>query len=149
MIGWLNNTYNDQEVCNVHENSGVGQPTDFAQAANDTRDHADAKNDDHDRREADMSLGDLRDVGRFTENQNGYSQKLLERLRDVDEVTRAFAEETEEGVAVTHHGVARRVKIHEDFPDGPARECRKNSEDKIKCDTGAVSNTRKNKAEKG
>jgi hypothetical protein len=49
MIGWLNNTYNDQEVCNVHENRGVGQPTDFAQAADDTRNHADAKNDDHDR----------------------------------------------------------------------------------------------------
>jgi hypothetical protein len=74
-----------------------------------------------------MSLRDLRNVGRFTENQNGDRQKLLERLRDVDEVTRAFAEEAEEGVAVTHHWVARRVEIHEDFPDGPAREGGENS----------------------
>jgi hypothetical protein len=149
VLGWLNDTYNNQKVGNVHENRGVGQPTDFAQAANDTRNHADAKNDNHDCREADMSLGDLRDVGRFAQNQNGYSQKLLKRLRDVDEVTRAFAEETEEGVAVTHHGVARRVEIHEDFPDGPAGEGGEDAEDEVECDTGAVSDTGEDEAGTG
>lgn len=93
-----------------------------------------------------MSLGDLRDVGRFTQDQNSYRQKLLERLRNVDEVTRAFAEETEEGIAVTHHGVARRVEIHEDFPNGPAGEGSENTEDEVQRDTGAVSDTGEDEA---
>lgn len=93
-----------------------------------------------------MSLGDLRNVGRFTQDQNGYREELLQRLGDVDEVARAFAEEAEEGVAVTHHGVARRIEIEVDFPDGPAGEGGEDSEDQVQCHTGAVSDTGEDEA---
>ena len=93
-----------------------------------------------------MSLGDLRNVGRFTQDQNGYREELLQRLGDVDEVTRAFAEEAEEGVAVTHHWVARRIEVQVDFPDGPAGESGEDSEDDVQCDTGAVSDAGEDEA---
>lgn len=138
--------HDDQEVGNVHEDGCIGQPTDLLQAADDTRDHADAENDDHDCREANMSLGDLRDVGRFTQDQNGYREELLERLCDVDEVTGAFAKESEEGVAVTHHWVTGRIEVQVDFPDGPTGESGEDTEDKVQSDTSAVSDTRENEA---
>jgi hypothetical protein len=78
-----------------------------------------------------MSLGDLRDVCRFAQDQHSYRQELLQRLGDVDEVTRAFAEKSEEGVAVTHHWVARRIEIKVDFPDGPAGEGGEDSENEV------------------
>jgi hypothetical protein len=78
-----------------------------------------------------MPLGDLRDIGRFAKDQNGYREELLQRLGDVDEVTRAFAEKSEEGVAVTHHWVARRIEIKVDFPDGPAGEGGEDSENEV------------------
>jgi hypothetical protein len=139
----------DQKVCNIHENRRVGKPTNFLQAANGTRNHADSKNNDHDSREADVSLGDLRDVGRFAQNQDGYGQELLERLCDVDEVTGAFAEEAEEGIAVAHHWVARRVEVQEDFPDGPAGEGGEDAENEVQGDTGAVSDTGEDEARAG
>ena len=90
-----------------------------------------------------MSLGDLRNVGRFTQDQNGYREELLQRLGDVDEVARAFAEEAEEGVAVTHHGVARRVEFKVDFPDAPSRESSESTEDEVEGNTSAVADTSK------
>ena len=78
-----------------------------------------------------MSLGDLRNVGRFTQDQNGYREELPQRQGDVDEVARAFAEEAEEGFAVTHHGVARGVEFEVDFPDGPSGESSEGTEDNV------------------
>lgn len=93
-----------------------------------------------------MSLGDLGDVGRFAQDQYGHREELLKRLRNIDEVTRAFAEESEEGVAITHHWIARGIEVEVDFPDGPAGESGEDSEDDVQCDSGAVSDTGENEA---
>ena len=93
-----------------------------------------------------MSLGDLRDVGRFTQDQNGYREELLERLCDVDGVTGFLAEQTEEWVTVTHHGVARRVECEVDLPDSPSRVSSEDTEDEVDGNTGAVADTGKDES---
>jgi hypothetical protein len=66
---------------------------------------------------------------------------LLERLCDVDGVTGLLAEQTEEWVTVTHHGVARRVECEVDLPDGPTRVSSEDTEDDVESNTGAVADT--------
>jgi hypothetical protein len=98
--------HDDEEVGDVDEDGGVGQPPDLGQTANYSGKHSDEENDAHHSREADLVLGKLRKVDSLAKNQDGDCQELLEGLCDVDGVTGFLAEQTEEWVTVTHHGVA-------------------------------------------
>jgi hypothetical protein len=58
-------------------------------------------------------------------------------------MTGFLAKQTEEGVSVTHHRVARRVEFKIDFPNTPSRESSESTEDEIEGNTSAVANTSK------
>ena len=108
-VEWLVSSgcnHDDEEVGDVDKDGGVGQPSDLGQTANDSRKHADNEDDAHHSREADLALGELGKVDSLAQNQDSDCQELLERLCDVDGVTGLLAEQTEEWVTVTHHGVA-------------------------------------------
>jgi hypothetical protein len=61
-------------------------------------------------------------------------------------MTGFLAEQTEEGITVTHHRVARRVEFEVDFPDSPSRESSEDTEDNVESDTGAVADTGKDES---
>jgi hypothetical protein len=67
-------------------------------------------------------------------------------LCDVDGVTGFLAEQTEEWVTVTHHGVARRVECEVDFPDSPSRPSSEETENDVESNTGSVADTGKDES---
>lgn len=108
-VEWLVSSgcnHNDEEVGDVDKDGGVGQPSDLGQTANDSRKHSDEEDDTHHSREADLALAELGKVDGLAKNQDSDCQELLEGLCDVDGVTGFLAEQTEERITVTHHGVA-------------------------------------------
>ena len=148
-VEWLVSSgcnHNDEEVGDVDEDGGVGQPSDLGQTTNDSGKHSNEEDDAHHPREADLVLGKLRKVEGLTKNQDGNCQKLLEGLCDVDGVTGLLAEQTEEWVTVAHHGVARRVECEVDFPNSPSRPSGEETEDDVESDTSAVADTGKDVA---
>jgi hypothetical protein len=126
---------------NVHKDSCIRQPSNLRKTANDSGNHADSKHNAHHSREADRALGNLRYICCLAQNQDGNREELLERLSDVDEMTRFLAKESEEWITITHHWVARGIEFEVDFPDGPAREGGEYTEDDIESDTSAVADT--------
>jgi len=148
-VEWLvssGGNHDDEEVGDVDEDGGVGEPSDLGQTADDSRKHADDEDDAHHSREADLALAELGKVNSLAENQDSDGQELLERLCDVDGVTGLLAEQTEEWVTVTHHGVARRVECEVDLPDGPTRVSSEDTEDDVESNTGAVADTGKDES---
>lgn len=138
--------HDDEEVGDIDEDGGVGQPSDLGQTADDSRKHADDEDDAHHSREADLALAELGKVNSLAENQDSNGQELLERLCDVDGVTGLLAEQTEKWVTVTHHRVARRVEREVDLPDGPSGVSGEDTEDDVESNTSAVADTGKDES---
>ncbi len=129
----------DEEADNVQPHRPIGKPTHPLQAPYGASQDAEDGEDDKAGNVADGSIRKLANDLAATENQDGNSHELLERLRNVDEVSRLFAKDAEERVTVAQNGITRGVKGQEDFPQDEAAEAGGDGEDNVQGDTGAVS----------
>jgi hypothetical protein len=139
--------HDDDEVDNVHPHGQMADPAEMLQLAHEAGSDTDKHDDKNDDNVANLLLGNLVEKCGVSENDDGDTEELLQRLGDVDEVTTPWAEDSQEGVTETQHGETRRVEAEEDFPDTEGSECSGDTEDDEEGNTRAETDSSKDRSE--